>query len=137
MNSRELMSQMKESVAQTYAENTNVPIEKAREWVETFFNKRWEKRKRTYEFLKTCRPGVSQIDDRQWKSIQRMAEDVQISEEIAEAATIVGEIEQANFRKIRKLKNPTPEQEIQTLLGVNVPIPKEIIDLYLAESNSK
>ena len=95
---------------------------------------KWEVKERAYAFLKTAKPEIERLDDKQNERVEILARSSRISKDTAKAVIVVGDIEELNFPKIKRLKNPTAQQKLQTLLGVSVTIPKEIIKLYGEES---
>jgi hypothetical protein len=105
--------------------------QEARTYLADFKKKHYEKRERIFKFLKAHNPKIAGMLQEEFftRRIASVASELEIPETTATALVITGEIISNGAMKIlRKVKKKATPKQFQEMLGVTIPVPKDVLD---------
>ncbi len=112
-------------------EQLSVSREEAIAWRRDFVRKHHADRELVYDFLKAHNPRVREMehDEDYQKRFARVAQEMQVSIPTARAHVIVGDLlAEGGMKILKKTKRRSDLADYQEMLGVSVPIPREVFD---------
>lgn len=112
-------------------EQLSISREEAIAWRQNFVRKHRADRELVYDFLKTHNPRVREMeqDEHYQKRFVRVAQEMHVSLPTATAHVIVGDLlAEGSMKILQKNKRRSELGDYQEMLGVSVPIPREVLD---------
>ncbi len=122
---------MEEESIRGIMEQLSISREEAVAWRRNFVRKYHADRELVYDFLKTHNPRVREMeqDEDYQKRFARVAQEMQVSVPTARAHVIVGDLlAEGGMKILQKKKRRSALADYQEMLGVSVPIPREVLD---------
>ncbi len=122
---------MEEESIREIMEDLSVSREEAIAWRRNFVRKYHADRESVYDFLKTHNPRVREMeqDEHYQTRFAQVAQEMQVPLPTARAHVVVGDLlAEGGMKILRKKKRKSDLADYQEMLGVSVPIPREVLD---------